>query len=141
MESGLSVIECRSIVPGAYHDGDFIMQYLLLLYASPQSFLKLTPAEQKQGMAAYQAFTEALKQAGAYVGSNRLRMASDATTVRIEDGKSRVLDGPFIESKEELGGYYLIDVRDLDAAISWATRCPGASYGVIEVRPVWRESA
>jgi len=128
-------------VPDTDCQGDFIVQYLLLIFSNPQVFMKMTPAEQQQGMAAYQAFTEALKQRGAYLGSNRLRMASDATTVRIEDGKSRVLDGPFVDSKEELGGYYLIDVADLDAAISWAARCPGASYGAVEVRPVWRGTA
>ena len=66
---------------------------------------------------------------------------SAATTVTIADGKSRVLNGPYVDSKEQLGGYYLIDVPDLDAALSWAARCPGASHGTIEVRPVWAPAA
>ncbi|MDB6045602.1 MAG: hypothetical protein JWM63_4153 [Gammaproteobacteria bacterium] len=113
------------------------MQYMLLLYADANQFLKMTPAEQTQGMAAYQAFTEALTKAGALKGSNRLQPTSAATTVRSTDGKSQVLNGPYAESKEQLGGYFLIDVPDLDAALSWAARCPGASHGVVEVRPIW----
>jgi hypothetical protein len=113
------------------------MQYLLLLNASEAGFVNMTPAQQQQGMAAYAAYTEALKEAGVYKGSNRLRPVATATTVRIVDGKTQVLDGPYADSKEQLGGYFLIDVSDLDAALSWAVRCPGAGHGVIEVRPVW----
>ena len=114
------------------------MQYLLLLYSDEAGWSKMTQAEQERGVAAYQAFSEALSQAGALKGSNRLQPTSSATTVRVADGKSQVLDGPFVDSKEQLGGYYLIDVPDLDVAISWAARCPGASHGVVEVRPIWR---
>jgi hypothetical protein len=113
------------------------MQYLLMLYANEGGWDRLTATEQQQGMAAYAAYTEALKNAGALSGSNRLQSASTATTVRIADGKSHVLDGPYADSKEQLGGYYLIDVADLDAALAWAARCPGASHGTVEVRPVW----
>jgi len=88
-------------------------------------------------MAAYKAFSEALKKSGALVGSNRLRPTSTATTVRVANGKSQVLDGPYAETREQLGGYYLVDVVDLDAALAWAARCPGASHGIVEVRPVW----
>lgn len=116
------------------------MQYLLMLYANEDGWNALSETEQAEGIAAYGAYTEALKQAGALAGSNRLRPASTATTVRIVDGKPRVQDGPFVESKEEIGGYYLIDVADLDAAIAWAARCPGAGHGVVEVRPVWQMS-
>jgi hypothetical protein len=70
-------------------------------------------------------------------GSNRLQPIASATTVRTNDGKQQVLDGPYADSKEQLGGYYLIDAPDLDAAIAWAARCPGAGHGVVEVRPVW----
>jgi hypothetical protein len=91
-------------------------------------------------MAAYMAYGEALKEAGALLGSNRLRPVATATTVRVVDGKTQVLDGPFADSKEQLGGYYLIDAPDLDAALSWAARCPGASHGIIEVRPIWSMS-
>ena len=82
-----------------------------------------------------------MKKAGVHKGSNRLQPISSATTVRVANGKSQVLDGPYIESKEQLGGYYLIDVPDLDSALSWAARCPGASHGTVEVRPVWALSA
>jgi hypothetical protein len=113
------------------------MQYLLILYSNESGWSNMTPAEQEQGMGAYAAFTEALMKAGALAGSNRLQPISSATTVRVGNGKTQVLNGPYADSKEQLGGYYLIDVPDLDAAISWAARCPGASHGVIEVRPVW----
>jgi hypothetical protein len=117
------------------------MQYLLMLYADETGWSKMTKAQQEQGYAAYMAYTEALKKAGVWVGSNRLQPVSAATTVRVADTKSQVLDGPYIESKEQLGGYYLIDVPDLDSALSWAARCPGASHGTVEVRPIWAMSA
>ena len=113
------------------------MQYLLLLHADENGWSKMTEAEQQQGMAAYMAYNEALKKAGVYVGSNRLQPISTATTVKITNGKQQVLDGPYADSKEQLGGYYLIEAPDLDAAIAWAARCPGSSHGTIEVRPVW----
>ena len=113
------------------------MQYLLLLHADETGFTRMTPEQQQQGMAAYMAYTEALVKAGAYKGSNRLQFVSTATTVRVVDGKTQVLDGPYADSKEQLGGYFLIEAPDLDAAISWAARCPGASHGIIEVRPIW----
>jgi len=78
-----------------------------------------------------------LRDAKVLVGSNRLRPTSTASSVRIADGQTKVLDGPFAETKEQLGGYYLIDVPDQDAALSWAARCPGARHGTIEVRPIW----
>jgi hypothetical protein len=113
------------------------MQYLLLLHADESGWSRMTKAEQEQGYAAYMAYTEALKKAGVYVGSNRLQPISTATTVKITNGKQQVLDGPFADSKEQLGGYYLIEAPDLDGAIAWAARCPGSSHGTIEVRPVW----
>ena len=113
------------------------MQYLLTLYGDEAGWDRMTPAEQEQGVAAYTAFTQALEAAGALVNANRLQSSSAATTVRITDGKTQVLDGPFADSKEQLGGYYLIDAADLDSALAWAARCPGSSHGVIEVRPVW----
>ena len=117
------------------------MEYLLMLYAEEAGWSNLTKAQQQEGVAAYAAYTEALKKAGIYKGSNRLQPVSSATTVRVTNGKSQVLDGPYVESKEQIGGFYLIDVPDLDSAISWAARCPGASHGVAEVRPVWALSA
>ena len=113
------------------------MQYLLTLYAEEAGWGRMTEAQQQQGVAAYAAYTEALKKAGAYIGGNRLRPVSTATTVRVADGKSQVLNGPYVDTKEQLGGYYLIEAPDLDAALSWAARCPGAHHGTVEVRPVW----
>jgi hypothetical protein len=116
------------------------MQYMLMLYVREGDWPKLTKAEQERGVAAYTAYTEALKKAGVFEGGNRLQPSSAATTVRIANGKSQVLDGPFVDAKEQLGGYYMIDVPDLDAAISWAARCPTAGHGVVEVRPVWHSA-
>jgi hypothetical protein len=117
------------------------MQYLLLLYSQEEGWNKMPEAEQQKAMLAYRAYTEALKNAGAHLSSNRLQFTSSATTVRVANGKTQVLNGPFADSKEQLGGYYLIDVADLDAALSWAARCPGSSHGTIEVRPVWTMAA
>ena len=117
------------------------MQYLLALYASEAGWLALSKTEQEQGVAAYTAYTEALKTAGVLVGANRLQPVSTATTVRTTSGESQVLDGPYIETKEQLGGYYLINVPDLDSALSWAARCPGAAHGIVEVRPIWNYPA
>jgi hypothetical protein len=113
------------------------MQYLFMLYLDESRWNSMTPAEQQQGVAAYRAYTEALQAAGAFKGSNRLQQTNTATTVRVANGKSQVLDGPFADSKEQLAGYFLIDAADLDAALSWAARCPAASHGAVEVRPVW----
>ncbi len=113
------------------------MHYLLMLYANEDGWKTLSKAGQEQGVAAYAAYTEALNKAGVLAGSNRLQPISAATTVRIADGKTQVLDGPYADTKEQLGGYYMIDVADLDAAIAWAARCPGAGHGIVEVRPVW----
>jgi hypothetical protein len=112
------------------------MQYMLLLYSDETGWGKLTPTEQKRWMGAYQAYAEALTKAGAFKASSHLQSASLATTVRVTDGKPQVLDGPFVDSKEQIGGYFIIDVPDLDAAISWAARCPAASHGVIELRAI-----
>jgi hypothetical protein len=113
------------------------MQYLLTLYSDESGWTKMTPEQQQQGVAAYMAYGQALQAAGVLVGSNRLSPSSTATTLRTTDGKVQVLDGPFIDSKEQLGGYYLIDVPDLDAALSWASKCPGVGHGIVEIRSIW----
>ena len=113
------------------------MQYLLALHLDESAWDKMTPEQQKQGAGAYTAYTEALKAAGVWLGSNRLRPSSTATTMRTTNGKIQVLDGPFADSKEQLAGYYLIDVPDLDAAMSWAGKCPAVQHGTVEVRAVW----
>ena len=113
------------------------MKYMLLIYADEATFKTAAPADVGQMIAAYVAYTEALTKAGVLVSSERLQPAASATTVRMGKGKTEVLNGPYAETKEQLGGYYLIDVADLDAALSWASRCPGASHGSMEVRPAW----
>jgi len=113
------------------------MQYLLMIYSNEAAMQSHSETEVGQIIAAYTAYTEAMDKAGILVGSNRLRPVATATTVRVADGKTQVLNGPYAETKEQLGGYFLIDVADLDAALSWAARCPGAGYGTMEVRPIW----
>jgi hypothetical protein len=113
------------------------MQYMLLAYVEMGAFARLTPEEQSRGVAAYAAFTEAVKKAGAYLSSGRLQPTSAATTVKVANGKTQVLNGPYAETKEQLGGYFLIEAPDLDAALAWAARCPAASHGTVEVRPMW----
>jgi hypothetical protein len=98
------------------------MQYLLMIYSQEDRWNQMTDDERQQGVAAYQAYTESLKKAEVLAGANRLQHTSTATTVRLIDGKPQVLDGPYSDSKEQLAGYYLIDVPNLDAAIAWASR-------------------
>jgi hypothetical protein len=114
------------------------MNYMLLIYSDEAARQNTSEAEMGRMIAAYTAYSEAVSKAGILVSADRLRPAAAATTVRVADGKTQVLNGPYAETKEQLGGYYLIDVPDLDAALSWAARCPGASYGSVEVRPVWQ---
>ncbi len=113
------------------------MKYLLLIYRSEAAISAATTEQTGQMMAAYGAYTEAMKKAGVMLGGERLQPTATATTVRVAKGKTEVLNGPYAETKEQLGGFYMIDAPDLDAALSWAARCPGASHGTIEVRPIW----
>ena len=113
------------------------MQYLLMIYGNEAAMAAASPADAEKMTGAYMAYTEAMNKAGVYVGGERLRPTSSATTVTGTNGKTKVLNGPYAETKEQLGGYYMIDVPDLDAALSWAQRCPGAARGSIEVRPIW----
>ena len=112
------------------------MQCMLLLYVDEAGWPQLTPAQQELGMAAYNAYTEALTKAGILRGVNRLHSSSDASTVRIADGKPQVLDGPFVDSKEQLGGYYVIEVENLEKALEWAEKMPCMDHGTVEVRPL-----
>ena len=113
------------------------MKYLLMIYASEAQENAIPPAEMGKVLQAYGAYSEALVKAGAMQAGERLRPTSDATSVRVRGGKTEVLNGPYAETREQLGGYYLIDVPDLDSALSWAARCPSSSFGTIEVRPIW----
>jgi hypothetical protein len=113
------------------------MQYLLMVYNNEDATKAASKADVEQGIAAYRSYIDAATKAGVLLGVNRLQFTTTATTVRVANGKTQVLDGPYAETKEQLGGYLLIDVPDLDTALSWAARCPGASRGAVEVRPIW----
>ncbi len=114
------------------------MKFALLIYdentATPDP--NPDPAEWGKVMEEYNVFTKAITDAGVYLGGEALQPNMTATTVKVRDGKSTTTDGPFIESKEGLGGFYLLDVADLDQALAWAAKCPGSWYGTVEVRPV-----
>jgi len=112
------------------------MKYILLDYVNESGWPALTRAEQEHWLGAYRAYMEAMAKAGVLKSSNGLRPTASATTVRTTNGKTQVLDGPYADSKEQLGGFHIIEVDDLDAAISWAARSPTALHGVVEVRPV-----
>jgi hypothetical protein len=113
------------------------MQYILMDYVSEAGWPQLTKAEQEHWLGAYKAYMEAMTKAGVLRSSHGLKPTSAATTVRVLDGKTQVLDGPYADSKEQLGGFHIIEAPDLDAAISWAARSPTALHGVVEVRPLW----
>src|SRR5262245_51280418 len=113
------------------------MQYMLMTYVQEGGWNKMSPEDQERGMAAYMAFTEALTKAGVLKSHGRLQPSATATTVRAKEGRPQVLDGPYLDSKEQLGGYFFIEVADLDAAIAWAARCPAVDHGVVEIRQVW----
>jgi hypothetical protein len=107
-----------------------------MAYVQESGWHQLTPEQETQGVAAYTAYVGALNEAGAFRSSNRLQPSAQATTVRLANGKPQVLDGPFADSKEQIGGYFIIDVADLDAALAWAARCPAAAHGTVEVRGI-----
>lgn len=117
------------------------MQYLMLVYAAESGWATMTPEQQAAGAEQYARFTQEIKESGKLLGSNRLTPVASSTTVRVRDGKRVVTDGPFVETKEQLGGYFLIEAKDLDEAIAISARCPGANHGTIEVRPVWSMGA
>ncbi len=110
------------------------MKYMLLIYTNEAA---LQSAPKGAISPAYMAYTEEMKKAGVHLGGERLAPTSTATTVRAVDGKPKVLNGPYAEAKEQLGGFYMIEAPDLDAAIAWAARCPAASHGAVEVRPLF----
>ncbi len=113
------------------------MQYLLMIYQNEAEYGKVDPATAKKMMDEYGAFTQSIIQSGNFKAGDRLQPATTATTVRVREGKTLTTDGPFAETREQLGGYYLIDAKDLDAALAIAARIPGARFGSIEVRPIW----
>ena len=112
------------------------MQYLLLIYGNETYWNKLSEAEQGKVSQEYGEFTQSIAGSGHLKGGNELDRISTATTVRMRDGKRVVTDGPFAETKEQLGGYYLIEAKDLNDAIAVAARIPGSKTGSVEVRPI-----
>ena len=117
------------------------MKYLCLIYSNEAQWDKAPQAETEKMLTEYGAFTESIRDSGHHVAGFRLQPTAMATTVRIRDGKLSTTDGPFAETKEQLGGFYLIEAKDLNEAIQIGGRIPGARVGSIEVRPVWEVPA
>src|SRR3954470_3582405 len=113
------------------------MRYLMLICTEETADEASSPEEQAAGMAEYGVFMEEMGKRGVLQGGERLRPTTDATTVRVRDGEIVTSDGPFAETKEQVGGYYMVDCKDLDEAIEVAAKIPGAKFGSIEVRPIW----
>jgi hypothetical protein len=114
------------------------MQYILLIYASEAMQAKRSEAENNAVFGGYMDFTQSIKGSGHYVAGEPLEASKTATTVRVKDGKTMRTDGPFAETREQLGGYYIIEAKDLDEAVSIAARIPDAKGGSIEIRPVMK---
>ena len=112
------------------------MRYILLIYGHEADAAKMTEAEGAAIMQAYYTYTQALTTAGVIVSGEPLQSVTTATTVRVRNGKRATTDGPFAETKEQLGGFYVLNCKNLDEAIEWAAQCPGAKDGSMEVRPI-----
>jgi hypothetical protein len=112
------------------------VQYMLLIYSQESGWQNLNDEELGRLMQRYREFTEELRSAGAMVAADRLQPTANATTIRVRDGEQLVTDGPFAETKEQLGGYYLIEADSLDEAIQWATKLPGSHHGSVEIRAI-----
>ena len=112
------------------------MQYMLLIYGDQNGWQSRTEEENNQLMQDYYQFTEDLQKSGSMVGGDALEPTQTATTVRVRNDETLTTDGPFAETKEQLGGYYIVDVASLDEALGWAAKIPGAKHGSVEVRPV-----
>src|SRR3981081_1368219 len=112
------------------------MQYLMMIYQNEAEYGKIDAATSKKMLEEYGAFTQSIIQSGSFKGGDRLQPTTTATTVRVRDGKTLTTDGPFAETREQLGGSYLVSAKALDAALAIATRIPGAKTGSIEVRPI-----
>lgn len=112
------------------------MRYMLLLYSDESQFEDLTPERIGEVIGAYNSYTEALRKAGKLVSGDELQPTATAKTLKVKSGKRSVVDGPYVDTKEALGGYYLIDAESEAEALDWAAKCPGAEHGTVEVRPV-----
>ncbi len=112
------------------------MKYMLLLYSAPSAGPADGSPEQMAQMQEWFAYTDALLEAGVLISGEPLQGMDTATTVQVRDGQILTTDGPFAETKEILGGFYMLEVPDLDSALAWAAKCPLAPYGSVEVRPL-----
>ena len=115
------------------------MEYMALIYANEEPWASLSDEERADLRERYDAFTKEAQDAGVVVGGSELRATRDATTVRVRDQETLVMDGPYAEVKESLGGYYLLECASIEDAVGWAARIPGAQQGSIEVRPVYSD--
>lgn len=116
------------------------MQFALLIYESPEAFTTRKKDENDLYTGAWRAYYKALVDAGVYVGGDPLEVPETATTLRVSEGKRRVQDGPYADTKEQLGGFVVLELPSLDVALDWAARCPTASSGAVEVRPLAPET-
>jgi hypothetical protein len=117
------------------------VRYLCLIYSDEKQIAAMPESQTKSAIGEYMAFTEGIRKSGHYLGGERLQPTHTATTIRSRNGKVSTTDGPFAETKEQLGGFYLIEARDLNDAIQVASKIPGTRWGSIEVRPIWELNA
>ena len=113
------------------------MRYLCLIYENEKAWQNMSQADTEKGMAEYYAFTENAKKSGNYVGGEALQPTNTAKSVQVRNGKLSTTDGPYVETKEQLGGYYVLECENIDEALAYAAKIPAAEHGSIEVRPVW----
>src|ERR1700760_1737328 len=134
MSFGAGPVRLMSAIPPSHRSK--AMQYLLLIYRNENYMTDMSATDRQKMMGEYGAFTQSIIQSGHFKAGDGLQPTTTATTVRVRDGKTLTTDGPFAETREQLGGYYLVEAKDLDTALGIAARIPGAKTGSIEVRPV-----
>jgi hypothetical protein len=127
----------KRTAPRLETEGEKAMRYLVLIYGDEKAGVPMTEAENQAYMAEYFAFNNMARERGIYEGGEALHPTSAATTVRVRDGKVLMTDGPFAETKEQLGGYYILNCQNLDEAIEMTTHIPGVRNGSIEIRPIY----
>jgi hypothetical protein len=134
----LAVIQVEAIAvrAGPRAHGRITMRYMMLVHEPPADIERRGDPGADRYTAAWRAYHKTLVEAGVHVGGAPLKPAGTATTVRLRDGRRLVQDGPFAEAKEELGGFMILDLPSLDAALDWAARCPAAAAGALEIRPI-----
>jgi hypothetical protein len=124
-------------MPKFFRTGEKMMKYMLLMYANEAEAQNIQKEDFQAATQAWQALGKDTQAAGVLISTSGLAPIANATTVRLRDGKALITDGPFAETHEQLGGYFLLDCKDLDEALNWAARIPTAKYGSIEIRPLW----